>query len=158
MKKALILILVLIFAAGCGSQKTASVEEHTTVKDSTVVTYQPVDTIISIPGEKVKVEVPVSELSGIPLVKSGERASLSISMLDEVITAECNVEELEKKIRLLNKIIENHKETVSVKTETIIEEVKYVPWYIKIPAWIGGLVLLFFGWKLIKLLIKIKPF
>lgn len=156
MKNTLFLLLVLIFATGCGSQKTASIEEHTTVKDSTVVTYQPVDTIISITGEKVKVEVPVNELSPIPLIKKGERTSLSISMVGEVITAECNVEDLKKKIRLLNKIIENHKETETIKTETIIEEVKYVPWYIKILAWIGGFVFFLFGFKL---LIKLKtPF
>ena len=145
MKNAIILLLLIIFAASCGGQKTASVEQHTTVKDSTVVTFKPVDTIITVPEEKVRIEVPVSELNEVPLVKKGERTTLSISMIGEVLSAECKAEQLERKIQLMEKTIARLRSTTTDRTETIIQEVKYVPWYIKTLAWIGGITLLVFG-------------
>lgn len=150
------LLLLIIFASGCCSQKTASIDTHTTVKDSTVVSFEPVDTLISVPEDKVKVVVPVSELSEIPLVKTGNRTRLSIAMVDEVITAECRADELKQEIELLQKTIDHYKKTETTTTETIIEEVKYVPWLVEVLAWIGGIALALVGFQLFVYVIKPK--
>jgi len=108
-----------------------------------------VDTTVSFPADSVRIVSSVNSLSEIPTVKKGERATLSISRLGEIITADCKAEALEAKIRLLNKEIEHFREVKTDRSETVIVPERFVPWTVKYLAWIGGIFLLFHGIKLI---------
>jgi len=142
------ILLILVFVVGCKSQQSTSVEK-TTVIDSTVVKFTPVDTTLTFPADSVRIVSSVNSLSDIPTVKKGERATLSISRLGEMITADCKAEALEAKIRLLNKEIERFREVKTDRSETVIVPERFVPWTVKYLAWIGGIFLLFHGIKLI---------
>jgi hypothetical protein len=141
-------ILILVFVVGCKSQHSTSIEK-TTVTDSTVVKFTPVDTTVAFAADSVRIVSSVNSLSEIPTIKKGKRATLSISRIGEIITADCKAEELEAKIRLLNKEIEHFRTVETDKSEVKIVPERFVPWTIKYLAWIGGIFLLFVVGKLI---------
>ena len=141
-------IFILVLIVGCKSQHSTSVEK-TTVTDSTVVKLTPVDTTVTFPADSVRIVTSVNSLSEVPTIKKSTRATLSISRLGEIITADCRAEALEAKIRLLNKEIEHFRKIETDRSETIVVPEKYVPWTIKYLAWIGGIFLLFVVGKLI---------
>jgi len=141
-------IFILVLIVGCKSQQSTSVEK-TTVTDSTVVKFTPVDTLISIPADSVRIVTNVNSLSEIPIIKKGKRATLSISRIGEIITADCKTEALEAKIRLLNKEIEHFRKVETDRSEVKIVPERFVPWTVKYLAWIGGIFLLFLVGKLI---------
>ena len=140
--------------ASCGSSKKTTVSEKTTVSDSTVVTFQPVDTIITTPEETVRIVKPVNEITPFPITKKGERTSLSVSMVDNVLTVDCKSEALENKIRLLQKQIDRYREQIT-QIETTEPE-RYVPKWVKILAWIGGLFVLYIIGRIVYFIIKPK--
>ena len=149
------LILILVFVIGCKSQHSSTVEK-TTVTDSTVVKFTPVDTTLTFPADSVRIVTKVNELSATPIIKKGERATLSISRIGEIITADCRAEELEAKIRLLNKEVERFRQIEKDRKETIIVPEKFVPWYIKMLAWIGGISSLYAIIRIVYIIYKPK--
>lgn len=153
--KQLLLIAVIVVLSSCGAKKTR-VSEKTTVKDSTVVTFQPIDTIIKTPGESLKIVKPVNEISHRPTIKQGKRTRLSVSMLDNILTVNCETEALEQKIRLLQKQVDHYREELT-SIETVVPE-KYVPKLVKILAWIGGLFVLYIIGRIVYFIIKPKLF
>lgn len=144
----LLLLLSLIMIVGCCGTKQSTVSETTTVKDSTVVTLTPIDTILKTPQENVRIVKPVNEITPEPVVKKGKRTTLSVSVDNGILTANCRSEALENKIRLMQERIDRYREQLTRKEETFIAPERYVPWYIKILAWIGGITLVIFGIKL----------
>lgn len=143
MRTILLLLLATLMIGCCGTRKTI-VSENTTVKDSTVVKLTPVDTTIITPGESLKIVKPVSEISQEPIIQKGERTTLSVSVIDGVLTAHCEAEALRNKIRLMQKQIDRYREELTLKKDTITVRERYVPWYYKTLAFIGGIWLLVF--------------
>lgn len=153
--KLIFFIVIVLSMVGCGSTLPTT-QTISTVKDSTwtETRYVKKDTTITIPGDTTIIRIPVTQISETPIIRKSGRSSASIKRVgDELeITAICeqyekNIELLETQIKQLQKIVE-----LTEKKTTI--PVKYVPWYTKILAWIGGVaissVLLFVGYKLLK--------
>ena len=127
------------------------------VKDSTVTTVRFVekDTLITVPGDTLTFSVPFYELSETPIERTNGRTTARISRGNGQVTVECLTEKYEQLISYQNEIIETLRQINRNKEETIEVPVKFVPWYIKTLAWIGGLfLLLVFVQLLIK---KFKP-
>lgn len=153
-----IALLAFILLTSCGGQKRPIVNTVSTI-DSTYTTKQirKRDTIISVPFYKIGVSAPVGDLNETPVTKSNGRASVNLWRLNDTIYANAVCDSLELEIELLEETITTLRErrTDTVKTLPPVE-VKYIPWYIEILAWAGGLLFIFLGYKLIKLIIKLN--
>lgn len=144
--------MLVSVATGCRSVKPSTETIHT-VKDSswTEVKYHKKDTTITIPGAVSYITVPISTLTETPIKNTSGHSTVSVKRTGDVLEVVCECAEykqriayLETEITHLHKIIELHKQ---LKTEPY----PFVPWTIKILAWIGGIALgaigLFVGWK-----------
>ena len=150
------LVLVLVFLGSCRAVKSSR-ETVRTVKDSTFteVTYKKRDTTIIIPGDTLKVKVPITEITKEPVTRTNGRNTVIIRREGNDLDIECLNEEMEQRFELLEKWIkENKTKTVQVQTTTEIP-VRYIPGFVKTLAWIGGIALALGG---VLLFVKFKPF
>lgn len=117
----LALILVLAMSFIPVSCKTLKSKESFSRKDSTSsnISFRKKDTIITVPGQTLRLSVPVLQLDNAPAVYKTERGSLTISKNGENITAECNIEEYKATITLLEK-------TISIFSQTVISQEKII--------------------------------
>lgn len=114
-----------------------------TVKDSirTEVRFHKKDTTITIPGDTSYIRIPITQLTGEPVsVKTG-RATATVKKIGESIEVMCKCDEYKKLIGLMEKHINTLHHKIETSEETRTEFEKYVPWYIKVLAWIGGVFL-----------------
>lgn len=143
--KRIIFIAIAIVSLTLGSCRTGKLSSETikTVKDSTVteVTYHKRDTTIVIPGDTTRISVPFHEITKEPIKRKTGRTTAIISRDGDNINVECITEELQEKLELFDKII-NQLRTIQETEKTTIEvPVKFIPWYTNILAWIGGISL-----------------
>ncbi|HIB37976.1 hypothetical protein [Mesonia sp.] len=151
-----LLFLILSICISCGSKK--KVTDTTTVKDSisTVTKIVPRDTLINLPGDSLNVKIPFYKLTEKPTLFSSEKGNIqgSVSRTGDTLIIDCFTDELQLQLEILDKIIESNR-TLSTTTNTteVIPE-KYVPWWIKALAFVGGLVVIYIlgllGGKFIK--------
>lgn len=139
-----VFFIIVVLLGGCRSLQPSS-ETIETVKDSTVTTvrYVEQDTMISVPGDTLKFQVPIYELSETPIERTAGRTTARVSLKGDELTVECLTEEYEKIITYQNEIIETLREINRTKETTIKVPEKYTPWYTKTLAWIGGIALTF---------------
>lgn len=139
--KHIVIFLLLLFVASCGSKKPLLVSENTITKDSTstVTTVTPRDTTIVVPKDSVSIVVPIEELTETPkeVVSESGRSKARISKVDDTIKVECLFEELDLKLQLLDKQIEVLRLQSQTKTITQTIEVPYTPWYKELFFYIG---------------------
>lgn len=157
MRRFVFFMVVVFLLGGCRSlQPSREITE--TIKDSTVTTvrYVKQDTLITVPGDTLRFKVPIYALSETPIERTNGRTTARASLRDGNLTIECLTEEYEQLITYQNEIIETLRQIDRSKQETIEVEVKFVPWWVKTMAWIGGIALLLIAGKLI--FKSIKPF
>ncbi|MCH4824293.1 hypothetical protein ML462_14045 [Gramella lutea] len=146
------ILLLVISLYGCGSQRRPITNTVSTL-DSTYVDsrIRLRDTVIKVPFQKVSISADQQDLTEKPITKSNGKANVSLFKKDNVIYANAECDSLELQLKLKDSIISTFRQ---VKTDTTItlppERIKYIPWIVKILAWIGGLSLLYFGWKLFR--------
>lgn len=156
--RTILAILAFILLTSCGGQKRPIVNTVSTIDSTyTVKETRKRDTIISVPFYKIGVSALVKDLNEKPVVKTDGRASVSLRKVNDTIYADAICDSLELEIELLEETITTLRErrTDTIKTLPPVE-VKYIPWYIEILAWAGGLLFIFLGYKLIKLIIKLN--
>lgn len=154
--KYLIYIAIVGSLVGCGSSKDQPTRQLTnTVIDSTttVVRVVPKDTIIAIPGDSLKIEIPIAEIQKAPIIKKSfsGRSRAKIGLKNEVLTVECFTDSLKHKIQLQHKEIETLRKIASNKQEVIYQDVPYVPFWTKLFAGIGKVVVFLIGGAVIVL-------
>lgn len=156
--KKLTFIFILILLVGCKSNRP-TVEKSRIVKDSTstVIRIVPRDTIVPVPGDSVRVQVPLKDLGIVPVTGISKSGNLkaSVSRVNDQIIVDCDVKELELKLQLLDKEIQILKSKLITEAERIEVPVKFVPWWVKTLAWAGGILIALIVLKLI--LKSIKP-
>jgi len=143
--RTLTLLLVAFSLASCRSAKITT-QETITVRDTTttVVTVTPRDTLIKIPGDAVKFRVLLADLTEKKLSKKSPsgRTEASVFVMDEELFVDCKTDSLEQVIQLQEKTITTLRNRLEQKDTVVEVPVKFVPWYIKTLAWIGGALLL----------------
>lgn len=144
----LISLIIIILLASCGSKKPVIVARDVVVKDSVNVTstFEPATETFTIPAESTGVSATIEELLEKPVTKTTGNITATLSRKRDQINCDCHTEELEQTIDWLKETIQY--ERSQTKTETITlppVEIPYVPWYINILAWIGGISLALFG-------------
>lgn len=158
MVKYLTLIAIVVSLAACGSGKNRSTKHTTTVlKDSTVteIRYQKRDTLITIPGDTLRVTIPYSEITkeGKKITQGNQTVSIAKDNAGNVVV-DCITAEIQRLLQLQDQIITTLRKIESDTKETTIVPQRYVPFYIKALAWMGGIFIFLIG---IGLILKIKP-
>lgn len=148
------MMIVLLGACRSGQPTSETIE---TVKDSTVTTvrYEKQDTLITVPGDTLKFQIPIFELSEIPIEKTEGRTTARVSLQGDDLTIECLTDQYEKLISYQNEVIETLREINRNKEKTIEVPKPYTPFVTKILAWIGGIALAFFTGLIIFKYIKL---
>ena len=155
--KYLLSILALFLLLGCGSKRmitnTVSTLDSTYVKSSVKLR----DTIIQVPFYKVAVSSLQDKLTEKPIKRTQGNASVELYKKNETIFASASCDSLELELQLRDRIISTFRER-STDTQTTLPqiEVKYIPWIIKMLAWIGGIALLILGIKVALFIYKPK--
>lgn len=143
--KRIILITIAIVCLTLGSCGTGRLSKETirTVKDSTVteVTYHKRDTTITIPGDTTRIIVPFAEITKEPIRRTTGRTTAVISRDGDYLNVECITEELQQRLELFDKVIDQLRTIQESEKTTIEVPVKFVPWTTKVLAWIGGIAL-----------------
>jgi hypothetical protein len=149
-------MLILLLCLGCGSKKGFTSSQ--TIKDSTWIkkTVTPIDTAVTIPGNKVGVSAKLEDLTeGKIFENTSKNLTASLRREGNTIIANCNQEELEMIIRLQKELLEVYRSRETDKQETKTVTENKVPWYLVPLVWLGGICLIII---LIALLIKfLKP-
>jgi len=155
LKTFILISLLLAFVSSCGGAKTIGKDTNREVKRDSITTVKTEikrDTI-RIPGDTIKVLVPISKLTETPLIQVSEsgRTKAAISKHGNAIQVQCFTDEYQQIIENQNIIIETLiRQLESVQTlETV--KVTESPWYMKALASLGGLLLVFI---IIKVVLK----
>jgi len=153
---ATMLVVAVLLAASC--KPTQQVIEKTVTKDTIIYKEKrvPYDTTIYIPGDSILIidKVPCPDFEK-KQFKSG-RVTGSVEIKDSVLTVDCKCADLEQKVTLFNNIYEYYKSHASELVR--VEQVRYVPGFVKFLAWTGGiLLLLLLGIIIYKLIKLFKP-
>ena len=135
-------LFILVVMTSCAPKKTAI--STTVIKDSTYIkkTIIPVDTIIKVPKNDVSVQADFKDLTAKPIVKRSKNLTASLSKVGNIITADCDVGELELTIRLQNELLEIYRQKDTDNTTTIKVPKRYIPEWIKPLIWIGAIALI----------------
>ncbi len=146
-----LIIVLLLFCLACKTPKS-TIEKSITRTDSTVtkVSYvKKTDTII-IPSDSLKFSVPLPRISEIPIYVKSKTGHItgSVKKIDQNIEVECYVEELIKIIESQNEIIETLTKQTTDSQNTITNIEYKTHWLYKLLSIIGGVALLFFGFKI----------
>ena len=155
--KYLLSILALFLLLGCGSKRMITNKVSTLDSTHVETSIQLRDTIIQVPFYKVAVSSLQDKLTETPIKKTHGNASVELYKKNETIFASASCDSLELEIQLKDKLIETYRELIK-DTQTTLPpvEVKYIPWIIKILAWIGGIALLILGIKVALFIYKPK--
>ncbi len=155
MKAVLILILAFLLCS-CGAKKI-DLSERTTVTDSTFTTVRTVkrDTIITVPGDSIKLRIPIYDIKEVPITRKNERATVTVRKERDTLIIDCKCEKYQQIIELQDTYIEKQRELITALKKTVVIPEKYTPWYMKILAWIGGIALLLIS--AVTIIKSIKP-
>ncbi len=142
--------IVLCTLVGCGTGKPTRVVKQT-VTDSTKieVTTRKRDTLVTIPGDTLKVSIPIFEITEEPITRTNGRTSATVNRTGNDLTIECLCEEYKQLIEVLETTISKQQKVLELRDEINTEYVKYTPWYIKSLAFIGVAAIIVVGAKLI---------
>lgn len=151
-----------VFIFGCKPREIITSDRQ--LKDSTVtkswVEFR--DTVILIEADSAAIMAMVPGCPDLPeQVTQNGRVRVSAKVKDGQLTVDCKCKELEKRLQLMigHMIVDRFRDERRHDTQVIYQ--KYIPGWVKFFAWTGGayllLTLVWAGYKLVKLYIKVKP-
>lgn len=133
----LAVISLFILMVGCGTtRKKTQSSDISKVSDTTFYrkSINVKDTLIYVPGAKLKVSVPASQLdNGQPVETQTDRGSIILKKNGENIEAVCMIDDLVKVIQLQNTVIENISKINTERLKIDKTETVKTPWYMFIP-------------------------
>jgi hypothetical protein len=149
MKSIGLIVFGFIFLVSCRStapsvstQRTDSVAvtETNSFQDTSV--YSPADSV-SITTEiwtpsSTGEDMPAFTLSSPTVTSKSKSATVKASIKDGILKVDCNCDSTELKLKIAQKIISTYHSQSENRSEVKVEQVKFIPWYINILAWIGG--------------------
>ena len=149
--KQFLYIFIFILILGCGSKRpivnTVNTFDSTYVEKFVKIR----DTIVKIPSSKVGVVADAKDLNEEPIKRSNGNSTVELYKKNDSIFANASCDSLELQLKLKDSLISTYRLRETDTTITLPPvEIKYIPWLIKILAWIGGLSLLYFGFRLFR--------
>jgi len=150
------ILLAIVVVTGC---KCPQAVTSTVVKDSTSTTIKREyrDTVIRIPADTASIQAlvkcPPNGIVNMPEMKvKSKRAIISAKIVNGAFDATCTCPELEKQVKILKETIFQLRQRNSLTTRTATVEVRYIPGWVKVLAWVGVttllMLLLLIGFKL----------
>lgn len=145
--KPVLLILIFVLVTGCCGAKRIPTTSVSTLQATTIEkVVRERDTIVNLPYYKVGVAIHQDKITEDPIFRKTGNARVEVYKKNDSIFATAECDSLELQLKLRDSIISTYTE---LKTDTTVtlppEEIKYIPWPVKMLAWIGGLTLLYFG-------------
>lgn len=151
-----VVLLTVIVVTGC---KCPQAVTSTVIRDSvsTSIKREYRDTVIRIPADTASIQAlvkcPPNGIVNMPEMKvKSKRAIISAKIVNGTLDATCTCPELEKQVKLLKETVTHLRQRWELKTKTVTVEVKYIPAWVKVLAWVGGIslfaILLLIGFKL----------
>ncbi len=151
--------IVLLCSVAClvvGCRTAAPIIQTHTVSDTVWVETQTVirDTVLTAPASRVQSDIAYTKLLNQALngfEKQFKNARLTVKTIRDTVRITCDCDSIALEAKLRNKIIREMHKTQIKTTEQV--PVRYVPKWIKILAWVGGIAVLML---LIGIILKIK--
>lgn len=140
----LALSLSLLLISSCRARKPVITD--TAIHDSinVAVKYVPRDTSIIVPAAHTELTFTVNQLQnasdGIILFNAKKQAHISLLKKGNAITAQCACDTLAIEAQLMDKYTSQERSRTI--TNTVVQEVKYIPWHVRWLSYIGGLTLI----------------
>lgn len=155
MKAFYFVFFILVSLVSCKSTQPQHSPSVAAV-DSTTTTIKYVTKIdtVYVPGDSVRVYVPMADLSATPITASSKsgRVTASVAKQNSTLAIDCHIEEFVQLIESQNTIIDTLKK--QKRTVTVTETVSYTPWYYKSLALVGGIFMLFMILGVVKTFLK----
>ena len=147
-----LLISLLLITVSCS--RKAVPQESVVVRDTNYVETKVIerDTVILIMNSGVSVTLPKIlpvDFNKIPVSKNGKiekrdgQARLVITEIQDSLRVDCNCDTLDIKAKLYDTFQKENRRTLTEKN--IVQQVKYVPKWVKVLAWSGAVFYVFIG-------------
>lgn len=139
------LLFSLVLISSCRARKPVITGKNIHDSINVAVEYVPRDTNIIVSGAQTELTFTVSKLQdmsdGVILFNSKEQANISLLKSGNTITAQCSCDTLKIEAQLIDKY--TSQERTRTITNTIVQEVKFIPWHVRWLSYLGGLTLIF---------------
>ncbi len=139
MNKILFFLIILFSVASCCSRKPISASKtiHDTIRVSEFVKVR--DTVFVTKPTGTSIDIPVSKITEIknPIISKKDNSTLTVRREKDTVFIDCDCDSIKLKAQIRDKII--NKDRIRSEVELREVPVKFIPWYIKILAWIGGI-------------------
>jgi hypothetical protein len=170
MKKLIALFILISLCTACNRKTFQSVEKTTITKDSIIVVHDTLilhDTTFVFKGDSSQIQAQVivdkNGKAELPqTITETPRLKSIVSITNGVMKVDCICKELEQTVQLQERRITeltriNEKQKTDIQTTKTVE-VKYIPKFVSVLAWLGGLTWLgIIIWAVAKLYLKFKP-
>ena len=152
------LFIAVVLCTACARKVVPTVVVHDTISHTEVITRH--DTAIFTKADSAYYYALIeceknSAGNFVPVIHNqnvtpGKTIHINSTMNGNALTINCKTDSLTNVITILQKTISDFRK----QTNTVTVEVKYIPWWVKILSWIGGVAsligLVFVVWKLAK--------
>lgn len=140
-------ILLVLIMGGCTGKRALSalqptLIEHTVDSVYTIERIVPRDTLIIVPSDSLKMRVSLIDLKeNTPVYATSKSGKMEVKVVREADTliVDCAEQNRELWIALADKVKEIRR--LRKHTNTIEIPVVFVPWWVKVLAWTGGLAI-----------------
>lgn len=144
-KNLLLITIVLFVLSGCRTpQPVLQTSVIKTDSTSTKITYQKRLDTFRVAADSLKFNVPIADLSEIPIIKRSQsgRSTGSVRRVNNTIEVECFTDKYEKIIETQNKLIETLIKLTEIKETTETKTEFKTPWYAKALSTVGIIALI----------------
>ncbi len=149
-----IFIVMLLVSVGCKSMQPTTQVVHDSVYVEKTKTVTVTDTVFKTEAAQVSISYPCDSFKqGLkPVSKTFKNATLKVERQGGQLKIDCACDTLSIKAQLRHTIETEYKARSQLQNIVTTKLIKYVPWYVKILAWCGGislaLILGFLSFKL----------
>lgn len=143
---AMIGLMLAVLLSSCGNRRAISKLQPTSIEEITDSTYTlekivPRDTLITIAPDSLRMRVLLSSLpeNKPVVVQSHSGMEVRVVRVADTLLVDCATQTRELWIALADKVREIRQ--LKKHTKTITVPVPYIPWWVKILAWTGGIAI-----------------
>lgn len=151
------IVLFSTLMIGCSPKVAPVANIHQVDSVHTIVQVLTRDTSIIAPPAAAQMQIKLDrvheDMKPISVVDKQAKIKLSITNRGELLAeCECDTLAIQASINDTNTLTKSE----SVITKYVTEEIRFIPWYVSILAWVGGLTMLYVGIHFVFKWLKIK--
>ncbi|MGY5253293.1 hypothetical protein [Sphingobacterium spiritivorum] len=140
-----LLLCAGVLITGCKSSRqvpaTTAIIQQDTIRVTSTIRIR--DTILVTQPAKASMDIQVEDLKeGFVLKNSSRNATVSARVTSGKLNMDCICDSLSIYAQLRDKMIQTDTQRRLTITKTVSKEIKFIPWYIRVLAWLGGISLI----------------